>query len=283
MNRWASPAVIILMLAALPGGSNTTRDIGEPPKLDMTGTGRWILFYVNVERASRNLHPLTHDPVLEKAAVWQAGQCARIGDLTHSSLEAAMSSPGKRVTRFGGRWKVCGENMAMEFAMDMADRPFTLEKDAQGEYLDFHDYRVKWFDDMRLARSIVDAWMKHPGHRGHVLRENFFSTGVGVQGGYYSKHPAFFACQVFTGNAAYDFSRLSVRVEGGEGKKTYRISHAGKLPVQVIELRNGYRAVVHDVSREKNGCVFQKPAKEGVFFICLHDADKGIFYPVKPL
>lgn len=119
----------------------------EPP---VTGTSldpelQLVLDLTNLERTSRGLAPLTHNPLLGSAAQLHSQDQADMRTLTHTGSDG--SNPGERITRAGYSWRTWAENAAAGY---------------------------------RTAHDLVAAWMNSPGHRANLLNPSVTEIGLGV-------------------------------------------------------------------------------------------------------
>ncbi len=287
MNRTTIVIIIALLGAVLswcgPGFANTTRDIGEQTKLDMKQTARWVIFYTNIERVDRGLEPLVYNPQLEKAAFWQAEYCSRKGYLTHSANETGMKNPGDRIRKFGGEWWTYGENITIQFALNMSRKSYSRYSDEKGEYVDFGNHTVFWLNERQMGNTMVTSWMNSSGHRANIMNSAFRSIGAGVHPGTYSGHSSYYGCQVFADNTKWDFTKLLVQTTTAIGKTTHTITFNGPLPVHVIEMIENNDIRVLKTASAGTACLFEKPSTGKWFYACLYDKEIDTLYPVKAL
>lgn len=272
--------IVVLISSVLSG--NTTRDMGKEPVLNDREVVNWILFYTNIERVNRNKSPFSYDPVLEKAALWQAGYCKKIGTLSHYSDEAGMKTVKDRVNHFGMNLMTGGENVIVEFTSNMANRRYYIQTDSKGTYRDFGDFEVYWYDERQLANVMVERWMASPRHRENILRDMFNSMGSGIARGTYSNENSYYACQVFSGKKNIDFEQL--RIINTPGNKGRMFSYPGELEARVISLSDDSTIKQVSVSR-KDGNIYliSDPEVSGRHYACLYDKKTSNLYPVKIL
>lgn len=103
---------------------------------------------VNSERAAGGCGPLKEDAQLRSAAQGHSDDMAKRDFFSHTSPDG--TDPGQRTTAAGYRWSTYGENIA------------------KGQ---------------QTAQSVMDAWMKSPGHRANILNCSFKDIGVGIHQG----------------------------------------------------------------------------------------------------
>ncbi|MFI6146841.1 sigma-70 family RNA polymerase sigma factor [Streptomyces sp. NPDC051109] len=112
------------------------------------GVAGQVIALVNSERAAAGCGPLKEDPQLRSAAQGHSDDMAARDFFDHTNPDGA--DPGKRTTAAGYRWSTYGENIA------------------RGQ---------------QTAASVMDSWMKSPGHRANILNCSFKDIGVGIHSG----------------------------------------------------------------------------------------------------
>ena len=177
---------------------------------------RDVFTRTNAERARYHLPPLRYDEGLQQAAREHCDDMLRRGFFSHVNPEG--ESPSDRVAQWDRRLiGEAGENIWMGSGYTGA--------------LYAH-----------LPSEIVGGFMKSPGHRANILREDFTHLGVGVTFYNGTVHAAqvFAAAAGFTATPVPDIIRsgqiisFQVRPEKGE-----------PLPVQFdLSLRGGERRIV---------------------------------------
>lgn len=105
-----------------------------------------LLAAVNGVRKAHDLRPLAVDPRLMRVARSHSATMLRRDVLTHGDFGSRMRRSGARGPRFG-------ENLAW----------------GSGRY--------------GTARSIVQSWLRSPGHRANLLRPGFRRIGIGARVG----------------------------------------------------------------------------------------------------
>ncbi|WP_327134664.1 sigma-70 family RNA polymerase sigma factor [Streptomyces sp. NBC_01343] len=113
-----------------------------------SGVAGQVIALVNSERAAAGCGPLKEDPKLQSAAQGHSDDMAARDFFDHTNPDGA--DPGKRTTAAGYRWSTYGENIA------------------RGQ---------------QTAASVMDSWMKSPGHRANILNCSFKDIGVGIHTG----------------------------------------------------------------------------------------------------
>ncbi len=285
--------LLFLLIGAFPASANTTRDLGPEPELNSKKIGAWISFYTNLERISRGLNPLLYESILEKAAEWQAGYCAKIKNLNHNSAEPGMRTVKDRVEHFGGSYNTWGENLTVQFSINSEGVMYYIKSDGRGEYKDYGSHAIYWRDDRQMAYVMVRNWMTSPGHRANILNAGFSLIGAAAAKGVYSGEKSYYGCQVFGARTFFlagekaaesEFAKLSVARSGAGGKNSYSISYNGRYDVMIIEINGGDKPVSHPVEKNGNSLLFRpKMRPKGLLFAALHDKVRDIIYPVKML
>lgn len=109
---------------------------------------RPTLCLLNAERRRHGRRPVRRDPALDRAAAAHARDMKAGAYFAHEGRDG--SSPHERIRRAGYDGPMTGENLA------------------QGER------------EAGAPSSIVDGWMRSPGHRGNVLRRRFDEIGIAI-------------------------------------------------------------------------------------------------------
>lgn len=118
--------------------------IAEPPSPSVSPESSQILALVNNERAARGLVPMRLNVLLNEAAQGHSATQAAASTIFH--VTPSGSNPGDRIAQTGYRFSTWGENVAAGY---------------------------------RDAQSVMDAWMRSPGHCRNVLNPGFTELGVG--------------------------------------------------------------------------------------------------------
>ncbi|ARE72941.1 RNA polymerase [Streptomyces sp. Sge12] len=120
----------------------------KPAPAPPSGVAGQVVALVNSERAAAGCGPLKEDPQLRTAAQGHSDDMAARNFFDHTSPDG--KDPGDRTTAAGYRWSTYGENIA------------------RGQ---------------QTAQSVMDSWMKSPGHRANILNCSFKDIGVGIHQG----------------------------------------------------------------------------------------------------
>ena len=113
-------------------------------------TARWVIRYTNQARASHNLRPLSRYLALQSAAQGHSNWMAR-HSYSHTGHQG--STPDQRIRAIGFAGQMTAENI--------------------------YKYPARR-DQKKLAKDLVDGWMKSPGHRANILHTQLRYIGVGV-------------------------------------------------------------------------------------------------------
>ncbi|MFE6905970.1 sigma-70 family RNA polymerase sigma factor [Streptomyces erythrochromogenes] len=128
--------------------SPSPRTSAPKPAPAPPGIAGQVVALVNTERAAAGCGPLREDPQLRAAAQGHSDDMAARNFFDHTNPDG--KDPGQRTTSSGYRWSTYGENIA------------------KGQ---------------QSAQSVMDSWMKSPGHRANILNCSFKDIGVGVHQG----------------------------------------------------------------------------------------------------
>ena len=118
--------------------------IADPPPPSMASEALQVLALVNNVRTSRGLVPMRLNVALNTAAQTHSAGQAAAGSIFHVSPDG--SNPGDRIARTGYQFSTWGENVAAGY---------------------------------RTPASVMDAWMRSPGHCRNILNPSFTELGVG--------------------------------------------------------------------------------------------------------
>lgn len=120
----------------------------KPAPAPPSGIAGQVVALVNSERAAAGCGPLKEDSQLRAAAQGHSDDMAARDFFAHTSPDG--KDPGDRTTAAGYRWSTYGENIA------------------RGQ---------------QTAQSVMDSWMKSPGHKANILNCSFKDIGVGIHQG----------------------------------------------------------------------------------------------------
>ena len=113
-------------------------------------TARLVIRYTNQARAGHNLQPLSRYLALQSAAQGHSNWMAQ-HSFSHTGHQG--STPHQRIKAIGFAGQMTAENIYK----------FPARRDQE-----------------KLARDLVDGWMKSPGHRANILNGQLRYIGVGI-------------------------------------------------------------------------------------------------------
>ncbi|MFK4069817.1 sigma-70 family RNA polymerase sigma factor [Streptomyces sp. NPDC029674] len=117
----------------------------KPAPPEPSGTAEQVVALVNAERAKAGCGAVRSNDKLATAATKHSADMAARDYFDHNSPDG--TDPGDRITAAGYRWSTYGENIA------------------RGQ---------------QTPASVMDSWMKSPGHRANILNCDFKELGVGI-------------------------------------------------------------------------------------------------------
>ncbi|MEU5688361.1 RNA polymerase [Streptomyces venezuelae] len=120
----------------------------DPAPQQPSGTAEQVVALVNNERAKAGCGPVRSNSKLASAAAKHSADMAARDYFDHTSPDG--TDPGDRITAAGYRWSTYGENIA------------------RGQ---------------QTPASVMDSWMKSPGHKANILNCDFKELGVGIHNG----------------------------------------------------------------------------------------------------
>jgi uncharacterized protein YkwD len=120
-----------------------------------------IVVLVNAERRQRGLRELSWNPRLDQAAKLHARNMATYRKMSHVLPESRFPTLSHRAAHVAYPYKMIAENIALGY---------------------------------RDAESVVEGWMKSPGHRRNILSPEVSELGTGVVS---SATGGLYFCQVF--------------------------------------------------------------------------------------
>ncbi|MBT2477685.1 sigma-70 family RNA polymerase sigma factor [Streptomyces sp. ISL-94] len=126
----------------------TPRASAPAPAPAPQGAAGQVVALVNAERAAAGCGPLQEDAQLRTAAQRHSDDMVNRDFFSHTNPDGA--DPGRRTTAAGYKWSTYGENIA------------------KGQ---------------QTPQSVMDSWMKSPGHRANILNCSFKDIGVGIHQG----------------------------------------------------------------------------------------------------
>ena len=141
--------------AAAAGSSSCANADAAPGTVSATALSKATLCLLNYERAEQNLRPLKSHKKLNTAATRYSKEMVRGRFFSHVSPSGStLASRVKRAKYLHGvrAWNI-GENIAYGTGA------------------------------LATPASIVDSWMKSPGHKANILNGKFREIGIGISTG----------------------------------------------------------------------------------------------------
>jgi hypothetical protein len=105
-----------------------------------------VIELVNIERETRNLHPLSYNQELTVAARRHSQDMGDRNYFSHTTPKPEEIKFNERITDAGYNYQTCGENIAAGYA---------------------------------TPEAVVDGWMNSDGHRENILDPDYCDIGVG--------------------------------------------------------------------------------------------------------
>jgi uncharacterized protein YkwD len=158
-NRASRQAILLscvfLLASALLAPHHSAAASGPQATSAASSDARELFRLLNQERANHGLRALRHSAALDESARWQSRDMVARGYFDHQRPGGPSLSQRIRRTGYlsGARSWAVGENIAW------------------GE------------GSLSSPRSIMEAWMKSPGHRENILRRRFEHVGIGLASG----------------------------------------------------------------------------------------------------
>lgn len=149
--------------SSLPGPLKATSTRPASSRQSATISARDVITLTNKERIREGLAALGENTVLDQAALYKAKDILKRKYFAHVAPDGETMS--MIATREGYSYLVVGENLAL--------------------------------GDFSTAASLVDAWMKSPGHRANILNGSYREIGVAVAQGIYEGQLSIVSVQVF--------------------------------------------------------------------------------------
>jgi uncharacterized protein YkwD len=186
---WPVIAAALLLAACAPSGPSAVDDPALPSRfhkpvspaaLDAGLFDEAVLAYVNGERARVGRAPLRRDARLHRAAQDHARNMADLRTHSHRLPVEGQGRLVNRMDRQGVRYRIAGENIAMEKLYRLVGRPISIA--SEGCRFTYADTRepVPVHTYATLAQSAVQRWMASPKHRDSMLRSDFSRMGTGL-------------------------------------------------------------------------------------------------------
>ncbi|HEX8371928.1 MAG TPA: CAP domain-containing protein [Chthoniobacterales bacterium] len=164
--------LLSLLVSAFVSGHVVAADAGSTSRsrkpLNQALLSRLVLEETNRYRASQGRGPVTAAASLTTAAQDHATAMAVDKFFAHKNPhDREQRTLGDRMQRVGLRSRICAENIALTYAeWDKTGRTATVPKAAE------YTYRA-------LAKSVMQQWIKSPGHRKNLLGKPYSQMGIG--------------------------------------------------------------------------------------------------------
>ena len=149
-------ALAVVAVVLWPRSSSAPNDpcgsvAGRPSDVGIAAASRATVCLVNRQRTSRGLPPLQENGLLNTASLEHSQDMVRRGYFEHTSSDGRTVGDRLRSVGYSRGFSASGgENIA--FGVGSKSTP----------------------------QSIVEAWMRSPGHRADILRRSFTDIGIGI-------------------------------------------------------------------------------------------------------
>ena len=180
-----------------------TREILHPDCLNRDLLERTIIYFTNREREKHRLRTCTYNEKLREAARSHSEEMVRRRYFAHQSPIPENRELLDRIDKTGIPMDntIMGENIGVDYFLKIAGVHY-YKTYSQGKivYISVDTEEPIGYQSYRdFAKSMVDNWMKSPGHRENILNEKFDRIGIGVAVGEYKGFDAIYVTQNFIG------------------------------------------------------------------------------------
>jgi uncharacterized protein YkwD len=156
----------------------------DPEKPDYALLNAAVYFVTNEARVRQGKRTVPYHPRLEKTAFDFARELVTKDFFSHDHpSDPAQRKPSDRGKIAGIKNASLAENIAIHFAIqyEAGKSVYTMDA-AKGvfSYVSPNGPAVPMHTYLSLAESLVDQWMKSPGHRSNILSDNTRSFGCGA-------------------------------------------------------------------------------------------------------
>ena len=173
---------------ALPEATNSDREPAQtstamgsqrfPGGVALNGSEieSWVIEFTNQERTDAGLRPLSHDSAISGIARSHSEHMARLNLLEH---EIGGRDPTDRALAAGYNCRAYSRDGSYSYGLseNIFEYPrVTLWTGRFGSYSPSEYHR----DSEAMAESLVQGWMRSPGHRENILDADARRIGVGV-------------------------------------------------------------------------------------------------------
>src|SRR5438128_1657061 len=148
--RWSLLAVVPSLaacVASVPASSRSVPSSSPAVTVATNAIGDEVVVRTNAQRRALGLFELRHNGLLMQAAQLQADQMAAKQHMAHDLPGTRYPGLDDRLTAVRYTWRASGENVA------------------------------EGYSD---ANSVVNGWMKSPGHRENIVSTRFTEMGAGM-------------------------------------------------------------------------------------------------------
>lgn len=180
-----------------------TRQALHPDRLNRDLLEKTIVYFTNQVREKRRLRSCRFDEGLREAARSHSEEMVRHRYFSHESPIPENRKLLDRIkkVRIPLVNTVMGENIGVDYLLKIAGVPY-YKTYSQGKivYISVDTEEPIGYQSYRdFAKSMVDNWMKSPGHRENILNEKFDRIGIGVATGVFKGFDAIYVTQNFIG------------------------------------------------------------------------------------
>ncbi len=176
----------------------------DPDRIDRALLEGTIITITNLIREQYSVDPCLFDSNLVKVARAHSEEMVRLRYFNHGSPVPENRQLLDRIKNsnitLGNT--IVGENIGVDYLLDIANVPYYIEYDEgkkiyiSGETGQPIGYQSYW----EFARSMVQSWIKSPGHRENILNEQFGRIGIGAAVGTFKGFRSIYITQNFLGS-----------------------------------------------------------------------------------
>ncbi|TDQ19144.1 cysteine-rich secretory family protein [Algoriphagus boseongensis] len=152
-------------------------------KLDYPLLQAAIFYLTNLEREKYQLKPFQFSPEVEKTASGHAQDMVNYNFYSHTSPIRFRRTLRDRLNCSGLNPKYIGENICSTFGLQYEEGKKVGKPAKPGEfyYLNASNpSKIPPHTYLSFAKSVVNLWMKSPGHRQNILNPAFTHLGCGA-------------------------------------------------------------------------------------------------------
>ncbi len=176
----------------------TTRQIGDPPKIENIILTKWLLFYANVERINRGVPYLIVNNNINLACGWQADYMGKTEKLIHVSSLRNKHDVHERLITAGEKTTDVTEFIEFSYLFEVDGKEsFKILNDDKGYYADFGVNNTKWLNEREIARNLIKKILSDPDNEKYFFFEKYNSVGCGFSFGKFDKMQSCYCCMAF--------------------------------------------------------------------------------------